>query len=248
VWKFETEGEVHAAANVWTDPTSQEERVFIGSHDYKLYALEAKSGKKLWSAETGYYINGGSAVSKEGKIVFGGCDSVLHVHDAVTGKEEKQIEIGAYVGNNVALDSGVAYVTHYGNKVSAYALADGAKVWEYGERDFEYYAAPAVLEKVVLAAGRDKRLHCLDRITGKQLWEYRCKDQIDSSPVVCAGKLAVFGSDDGCLYAVDVADGKEAWKAELGAAVKASPAVAGDWVIVGADDGVVYGFKAAAAK
>jgi eukaryotic-like serine/threonine-protein kinase len=243
VWKFETEGEIHAAANVWTDPASKEERVFIGSHDNNMYCLDAKTGKQLWKLETANVINGGSPVSRDGKLALGGCDAVLHVIDAVTGKEERQIDVGAYIGNNVAVDSGVAYVAHYGNKVGAYSLADGAKVWEYGERDFEYYAAPAVLEKVVLAAGRDKRLHCLDRITGKQLWEYRCKDPIDSSPVACAGKLAVVGSDDGILYAINITDGKEAWKAELGAAIKTSPAVAGDWVIVGADDGVIYAFK-----
>jgi eukaryotic-like serine/threonine-protein kinase len=243
VWKYETEGEIHAAANVWRDPATQQERLFIGSYDYKLYCLEPQTGKLIWSAETGYYINGGSAVSKEGKIVFGGCDSVLHVHDAATGKEEKQIEIGAYIGNNVALDEGNAYVAHYGNRVGAYSLAAGVKLWEYGDRDFEYYAAPAVTEQWVIAAGRDKRLHGLDRATGKQQWEYRCRDQIDSSPLICGNELVLFGCDDGCIYGIQLADGKELWKAEIGAAVKASPAVAGPWLIIGADDGVLYAYR-----
>jgi eukaryotic-like serine/threonine-protein kinase len=243
LWKFETEGEVHAAANVWTDAATQQQRLFIGSYDYKLYCLDPQTGKKIWSAETGYYINGGSAVSTGGKIVFGGCDSVLHVHDAATGKEERQIEVGAYIGNNVALDAGSAYVAHYGNRVGAYDLADGKQLWEYGDRDFEYYAAPAVNEKWVIAAGRDKRVHGLDRQTGKQVWEFRCKDRVDSSPLICGNKLVVFGADDGCIYALDLAGGKEAWKTEIGAAVKASPAVAGPWLIMGADDGVLYAFR-----
>jgi outer membrane protein assembly factor BamB len=245
LWKFETEGEVHATVNVWTAPEQTEPQVFIGSYDYQLYCLDPRTGKKIWSAETGYYINGGSAVSKEGKIVFGGCDSLLHVHDALTGKEERQIEIGSYIGNNVALDAGTAYVAHYGNRVGAYSLKDGKQLWEYGERDFEYYAAPAVNEKLVLAAGRDKRLHALDRNTGKQVWEFRCKDRIDSSPLICGDKIAVFGADDGCVYAVNLADAKEAWKAEIGAAVKTSPAVAGPWLIIGADDGVLYAYRSA---
>jgi outer membrane protein assembly factor BamB len=246
-WKFETEGEVHAAVNVWTDPATKQERIFIGSYDYKLYCLNATDGTKLWDAETGYYINGGSAVSTDGKIVFGGCDSVLHVHDASTGKEIKQIEVGAYIGNNVAIADGVAYVSHYGNRVGAYSLNDGAKVWEYGEREFEYYAAPAVFDKIVVAGGRDKRLHGIDRITGKGLWELRMKDRVDSSAVICAGKHAVVGSDDGFVYVVDLATGKDVWKYEIGAPVRTSPAVAGDWIIVGADDAVVYAFKNGAA-
>ena len=35
---------------------------------------------------------------------------------------------------------------------------------------------------------------------------------------------------------------------EIGAPVKTSPAVAGDWVIFGADDGQIYAFKAGAGQ
>ena len=242
VWKFETQAEIHAAANVWTDPETKAQKIIIGSYDYSIYCLDAKTGAKDWAAETGYYINGGSAVG-EGKVVFGGCDSVLHVHDVKTGKEERQIEVGAYIGNNVAIADGVIYVSHYGNRVGAYRIADGSKVWEYGERDFEYYAAPAIWEKGVYVGGRDKRFHAIDRVTGAQLWEFRARDRIDSSAVICAGKVAIFGCDDGYLYALDLKTGKEVWHNELGAPVKTSPAIAGDYVIFGADDGVLYVFK-----
>jgi outer membrane protein assembly factor BamB len=246
-WKYETEAEIHAAANVWTDPDTKEQKVLIGSYDYKVYCLEAKTGKLEWAAETGYYINGGAAVGA-GRVVFGGCDSVLHVHEVRTGKEERQIEVGSYIGNNVAIADGVVYVSHYGNRVGAYSLEDGAKIWEYGEREFEFYAAPAIWEKTVFCGGRDKRFHAIDRTTGEKKWEFRCRDRIDSSAVICAGKVVLFGCDDGYLYALDVQDGREVWQYEIGAPVKTSPAVAGDYVIVGADDGNLYAFQATAAQ
>jgi outer membrane protein assembly factor BamB len=246
-WKFETQGEIHAGINIWTDPATKQERVLIGSYDNNLYCLNAKDGTKIWAAETGNYINGGCAVSTDGKVALGGCDAVLHVLDVKDGKELRQIDVGAYIGNNVAVDAGIAYVTHYGNRVAAYSLNDGARLWEYGERDFEYYAAVALYDKIAVVGGRDKRLHGIDRVTGKGLWEYKCAKSIDSSAVICGGKHAVFGSDDGKLYVIDITDGKEAWSTQIGAAVKTSPAVAGDWIIVGADDGVVYAFQNGAA-
>ena len=246
-WKFETDAEVHASANVWTDPATKKNHIVIGSYDYNVYCLDAVTGQKEWAAETGYYINGGAAIGSN-KVVFGGCDSVLHVHDVLTGKEEKVIEVGAYIGNNVAIADDVVYVSHYGNRVGAYSLSDGMRVWEYGEREFEYYSAPAIFEKFVIVGGRDKRMHGIDRITGKGLWEYKTRDQIDSSPVICGGKTVLFGSDDGYFYALNLADGKEVWTYEIGAAVKASPAVAGDWILIGADDGVLYAFKNGALK
>ena len=242
VWKFETQAEIHAAANVWTNPETKAQKIIIGSYDYSIYCLDAKTGVKEWAAETGYYINGGSAVG-DGKVVFGGCDSVLHVHDVKTGKEERQIEVGAYIGNNVAIADGVIYVSHYGNRVGAYRIADGTKVWEYGEREFEYYAAPAIWEKGVFVGGRDKRFHAIDRVTGAQLWEFRARDRIDSSAVICAGKVALFGCDDGYIYALDLKTGKEVWHNEIGAPVKTSGAIAGDYVLFGADDGVLYVFR-----
>ncbi len=248
LWRFQTEDAVRAAVNVWTDPKSGEERVFIGSYDYKLYCLNPKDGSKMWDVETGNYINGGCAVSKDGHIAFGGCDAVLHIHEAATGKEIRQIDVGANIANNIAIADGVAYVSHLGSRVAAFSLNDGARIWEYGPRDFEYYAAPAVWEKLAVVGGRDKRLHGIDRITGKGLWQFRCRDQIDSSAVICGGKQAVFGSDDGYLYVIETAKGTEAWSYLIGAAVKTSPAVAGGWVIVGADDGVIYAFKSAKKK
>jgi outer membrane protein assembly factor BamB len=241
-WKFETEAEIHAAANVWTPPGSMEARVYIGSYDYSVYCLDALTGKKLWAAETGYYINGGAAIG-DGKVVFGGCDSVLHVHDAVTGVEVRQIEVGAYIGNNVAIADGIIYVSHYGNRVGAYSMEDGMKVWEYGEREFEYYAAPALHQNWLVVGGRDKRVHGINRTTGKGIWEFRARDRVDSSAVICGGKHVVVGSDDGYVYLLRLEDGTEVWNYEIGAPVKTSPAVTGEWVVVGADDGVLYGFR-----
>jgi len=85
------------------------------------------------------------------------------------------------------------------------------------------YAAPAVFDKIVVAGGRDKRLHGIDRITGKGLWELRMKDRVDSSAVIRAGNTAVVGSDDGYVYVVDLATGKDVWKYEIGAPVRHPP-------------------------
>jgi outer membrane protein assembly factor BamB len=61
--------------------------------------------------------------------------------------------------------------------------------------------------------------------------------------VVCADHDVIFGSNDGFVYAVTLADGTEVWRYEIGAPVKAPPAVAGDWILIGSDDGSVYAFK-----
>jgi outer membrane protein assembly factor BamB len=240
-WKFETDGEVHAGVNIWTGPDGKL-RALVGSYDNKLYCLDAATGAKLWEYETANYVNGAAAIF-DGKTAFGGCDGTLYILDMEKGTEVKKIEIGAYIGNNIAVDKGVAYITHYGNKVVAYALSDGAKLWEYGDRDFPYYAAAAVTDGWVVAAGRDKRVRGLERQKGEEKWVFRTRGDVDSSPLICAASTVLFGSNDGFFYAANLSTGEETWRYEVGAPVKTAPAVAGDFVLIGADDGNIYCFK-----
>jgi outer membrane protein assembly factor BamB len=241
VWKFETQGEIHAGANPWTGP-DRKVRILIGSYDNKLYCLDALTGEKLWEYETANYVNGAAAIF-DGKTAFGGCDGTLYILDMLTGKEEKKVDVGAYIGNNIAADKGVAYLSHYGNKVEAFALGDGARLWQYGERDFPFYAAPAVNAQWVIAGVRDRRVYGLERQKGEQKWTFKTQGDVDSSPLICADKHVIFGCNDGFFYAAELSNGQEAWRYEIGAPVKAAPAVAGDFILIGADDGNVYAFK-----
>ena len=240
-WKFETQGEIHAGVNVWTDAKGKA-LIFIGSYDNSLYCLDAASGQKIWAYETSNYVNGASAIFNN-QVVFGGCDGTLYALDCATGKEMNKIDVGSYIGNNIAVDKGIAFVAHYGNKVEAFNFADGKQLWSYNDRDFPYYAAPAVNAQFVITGCRDKRVRCLSREKGEEKWQFRTRGDVDSSPVICGDAHVLFGSNDGNVYAVDLAKGEEAWHYEIGAAVKSAPAVAGAFILFGADDGSVYCFK-----
>jgi outer membrane protein assembly factor BamB len=249
VWKFETQGEIHAGVNPWMGPDGKV-RVLVGSYDNNLYCLDALTGAKLWNYETANYVNGAAAIF-DGKTAFGGCDGTLYILDMITGMDEKKVDVGNYIGNNIAADKGVAYLTHYGNKVEAFSLSDGAHLWQFGERDFPLYAAPAVNAQWVIAGSRDKRVYGIDRAKGESKWVFRTQGDVDSSPLICADKHVIFGCNDGFFYGIDLSKGEEVWRYEVGAPIKASPAVAGDFILIGADDGSVYAFKngkAAAAK
>jgi len=241
VWKFETMGEVLGSMNVHRDPKDGTERIIFGSYDNFCYCLDAKTGEKLWEFETGNYINGAVAID-QGQAMFGGCDGFIYRVDVITGEAKGEIEVGNHIASTIAVDSGVAYTGHYGNRVSAFNLEDGAEIWEYGEREFPYFSSPLVLPEHIIIGGRDKRVHCIDRVTGKGIWEYRARDQIDSSPVLVNGVIYL-GCDDGVIYGLGVKDGEELWTYELGEAIKSSPAVAENRLVISTDDGAVHCFR-----
>lgn len=237
-WKYETEDSILAAAVPLV--VSNQVRIAVGSYDYRLHCVEAEGGKLLWTYETDNYINGSPAVDR-GQAVFGGCDGLLHVVDLTTGLKVKSVEVDAYIAGSAALVDGVAYFGHYGNRFVAIRVDDGTALWEYGDRDFPFFSAPAVGKDRVFFGGRDKRVHAVDRASGKGLWTFRTRGKVDSSPVLAGDRLVV-GSEDGRLYILDADTGSSVWSYDIASAIVGAPAVADGRILVGAEDGTLYVF------
>ena len=191
--------------------------------------------------ETGNYVNGSAAVV-EGMTAFGGCDGFVYFINAADGSEAGKVEVKNPIANTVAARGGLAVLAHYGHQVMALDAKKFEPKWVYGEREFEYFASPAVTaDGFVYAGDRGKRLHCLSLADGTEKWAFRAKGRIDSSAVV-TGDHVVFGCDDGNIYAVNTKDGEQVWNYEAGQPVASSPCIAGGRLVMGADDGVVYCF------
>ncbi len=241
-WKFKTDGEVRAAPNVF-ERKDQPPLILIGSYDANLYALNLKDGTKVWNVETGNYVNGSASVV-EGMTAFGGCDGFVYFINAADGKEVGKVEIKNPIANTVASYNGLAVLAHYGYEVVGLDAKAFKPKWVFNEREFEYFASPAVTKDGFVYAGdRGKRMHCLSAADGTEKWSFRTKGRIDSSPVV-SGDHVVFGSDDGSVYAVSAKDGSQVWSYEIAQPVQSSPCIAGGKLVIGADDGVIYGFAA----
>ncbi len=241
LWKYETEGEILGGVNYLR--TDDRTYLYVGSYDNFLHCVDAATGERVWAVETGHYVNGTPAVA-DGKVMFGGCDAILYMVDAITGKDVGQIQVGSYIANSVSVKGDRIYLAHYGNQAEAYSIAEKKQVWVHHEREFPYFASPAVHEDLVLVADRGKRLYALNASDGSVKWTFRARRRGDSSPVI-SGSLAYFGSDDGRLYAVSLEEGKEVWTYEIGDAITASPAVAAGHLVVGGQDGFIYAFQPA---
>src|SRR5581483_2450244 len=201
-WSFETNSEITAGANFAGD------RVLIGSHDSTLYCLSARDGKLLWKFKTEGPVNGSAAVA--GNLTFvAGCDSNLHVLDVTTGKEQASIDLGGQAAATGAVIGDKLYVGTMTNLFQAVDLKQKSLIWTYEpKRAQPFFASAAVTDKLVIAGGRDKLIHALDRDKGKPLWTFASKGRFDSSPIV-AGKRVYAGSTDGQLYVLDLKTGHE---------------------------------------
>jgi len=240
LWHYGVEEKIQGSPNWFKAQSGGGNWILVGAYDFKLYCFNAVSGITNWVYETGNYINGTPAIG-DGMTVFGGCDAIVHVLDVATGKQLREVEAGAYIAGSGAIAGGRFYVGHYENEVLAVDLNAGQVEWRFKDRSFPYFSSPAVTSDRILIGGRDKRLHCLNRVDGKEVWSFTTRGKVDSSPVVCDDKVVV-GSDDGRLYIVSLANGKELWSYQIGQAIATSPAVAGGRIVIGSDDGGVYCF------
>ncbi len=239
-WRHGGEAEFKSSASAFTPPGTHATWLVIGGYDNRLHCVDAATGRTNWLYETGNYINGAPAVGG-GLTAFGGCDALVHVVQLATGTKSREVEAGAYIIGSAAVVDGVAYVGHYENEFLAVDLQKGEVLWRYRDRAFPYGGSPAVTSDRVLFGGRDKRVHCVERSSGKSVWSFATRGRVESSPVVASDRVVV-GSDDGRLYVLGLADGKELWNYEIGQPIQASPAVVQGHVIIGADDGVLYAF------
>ena len=244
LWTYKTGDRITGSAN-WFRADGKL-RILVGSYDAKLHCVDAATGRKVWAYEGNEQINGVPAVAA-GKAAFGECSGTLHVVKLTDGKAAATIDIGSYVASSAAMAGGRAYVAHAEGQVVCVDLTGPKILWRYGEGDLGFFSSPAVDEKNVVVGGRDKKVHCIDRKTGKGRWAFRTRGRIDSSPVICDGKV-VAGSEDGRLYILRLADGEKLGSYEVGRAVSSSPAVAGGHVVVGCEDGFVYAFGPAGPK
>ena len=243
VWTYATGDKIIGGANTAKSPDGASDWIFIGSYDSQLHCVDAASGKAVWTFATDNYINGTPALLPGGELVFGGCDSQLRIVSVAEGKQLRHIDADAYIASSVAVASdGMAYVGNYGNVVLGLNPKEASVSWTFRSRSFPYLSSAAVVADRVLIGGGDKRLHCIDRESGKELWEFVTRGKVDGSPVVC-GETVVVGSFDGRLYGVSLADGKERWAYDLGSPVTASPAVTDGWIVIGTEDGTVHGLK-----
>ena len=52
--------------------------VYVGSEDNKLYAINGKTGVKLWEFETGHYVHSYPAFGSDGTVYVGSDDTKLY--------------------------------------------------------------------------------------------------------------------------------------------------------------------------
>lgn len=238
LWTFKTDAEIISSANITGD------KILFGSYDNFLYCLNVKDGSLAWKFETDGYVNCSPAIVDHFTFVTG-CDEQLRVIDIDTGKQHSQMQLMTYLIASPAIWEDDLYVGTYASEIIAVDWKDSKVDWRYKDpkKEYPYHSSAAITETHVVAGGRDKQVHCVERKTGKPIWKFMTRGRVDSSPVIVGDRVFV-GSSDGNLYEFDLKNGKNLWKKNLGDDITASPAIGQGHLIIGTEsrNGALYCF------
>jgi outer membrane protein assembly factor BamB len=117
------------------------------------------------------------------------------------------------------------------------------KQWAYDPADDAnaFYSSAAVTKDSVVLGCRNKKIYCLDRLTGRERWSYITEGVVDNSPVVVNGRVYCgCGSADSLFYVLDLKTGRLIQKLEFDRTVTGSAAVGPDCILVGTEKGTLY--------
>jgi Ca-activated chloride channel family protein len=156
-------------------PAIAEGKVFLGggfgSHEF--YALDAETGKRLWTYRT---ADDGptAAVVADGKIAFNTESCELEVI-TTSGRPLWKKWLGDPLMSMPAIADGMVYMAYPNSRgdrkyyLAAFELGTGKELWKVALAD-EIITAPVIDGSSVFAATLDGTVLALNRVSGGQLW------------------------------------------------------------------------------
>ncbi|MCC6790944.1 MAG: PQQ-binding-like beta-propeller repeat protein [Thermomicrobiales bacterium] len=241
-WRFEPHGQpvMHA-------PTVVDDRIYFGSHDTNVYALDL-TGHELWRYDIDNWVFGSPVVANG--VVYVGSSAKFVALDAASGTERWQIDLGSWVEISWSeVVEGVIYLgTAHGELIAADA-ATGAEIWRYQVASMTergqgtaappgssawIHDPPIVANGVVYVASADHFIYAVDVVTGIERWRFETSGPAFPSPVVVDG-VVYATSNIGYIYALDAVSGSEIWSENLNGGTLSRVVVADGVIFVAYD-------------
>ncbi len=233
LWSFQTDSWIIGS------PVLGAGRVYSGSSDGKVYALNLRDGEKVWEFDTKDDIEA-SPLLLEGALYVGNLSGEFFCLDADTGqvrwkyKCNNSIYGSANWATNPSNQKYMILVGSYDNKIYCFDAKTGELNWSY-ETDNYINGAPSTDGQQVVFGGCDELLHILSVRDGKKIGEVWAGSYIPGSAALMGDK-AYLGQYDSKLICIDRKQEKIDWEytdKENPDAFFSSPAVGKDRILIG---------------
>jgi outer membrane protein assembly factor BamB len=233
-------------------PVAGLNKIFIGSENGKVFALDAETGELVWQANIkGEVIN--SPAIDSGILVVNSASGIMKGFNADNGEVlwEVDQDVPALTLRGISaptIASGGVIVGTGKGSVNVYILEKGQQGWstEVGEptgsteleRVIDVDSAPVAFGDKVYSVSSRGNLAAIELQSGRILW----KRQYSSYRQLAVYRNTIFLTNNrGHVYAIDRVNGIERWSnQELKNRGVTGPAVIDDYVVVGDFEGYLH--------
>ncbi len=210
-------------------------RVFVGSTDHGLYALNAQNLDVLWRFETMAAVQSEPVYdASEDVVYFGSADGAFYKVHAESGALIWRFASNGEVARPPAIDGNVVYITNANDTLIAIDKATGKLKWHQHRTpafgiEIGGYAGPVVGNGKVYTAFSDGVAMAYSTVDGSEQWpvvDLAVATQgaegqppqyldVDTTPVLTMAKgesVAIVASYEGGVFALDAENGHEVWR------------------------------------
>lgn len=226
-------------SNTDSSPVIVNDVLYIGS-DGGVHAIDAKTGRRLWSTNIGFVRAVPTVV--DGVLYVGG-DNRFYAIDTKDGtiKWSYKNATDRFV-SSAAVANNLAYVGSKDGYLYAFDIQTGEPSW-LALTGKEIESSAAIADGIIFFGTNGGVIIALDAANGDKKWRYDTGvTDIKSSPLVANGTVFV-GSNNGNIYALTT-KGTLKWTYATGNNVESSPSVKGSTIFAGSKDSNLYAIDA----
>ena len=246
VWTFKTDDAVRSSAAIAGG------RVFVGSDDGHLYAIDLASGKKVWAFKTDMGVEA-SPLVLGGVVYVGSSDGFLYAVDAAAGtlkwKYETEDKILGAANWTASPDGRRKWILvgSYDARLHCVDADTGKAVWTL-ETGNSINGAAAVAAGKTVFGSCDARIHVVNVADGVETASIKAGAYIAGSAAMAGGRAYV-GHYEGELLCADLDASNIVWRYGDGeTSFYSSPAVGDRAVVIGARDKRLHAVARATGK
>lgn len=240
LWVFKCEDEIRSSPAVYKNI------VYVGTHDYNMYAINAADGTFKWKYPTQQRVVSSPAIAvQENLVIFGSMDNQLYALDMRTGQASWSVRTQGPVQSSPSIAHGHVFFGSDDGRLYAVRLSTGRVQWTW-TGGMPIRTRPLVTGEYIVVGLESGEVISLD-LSGKVIWRFKAKRAVASSPLEHDG-LVYFGSMDWQVYALDIMRGWKAWEFRTGKPVISSPTYGDEKVFIGSADGNLYAIDASSGR
>ena len=225
-WKFQLQSEGLGT------PTVDEGVVYFMTGSDLVYALNAKTGKKVWSykhnsSSSFFSVRGVNRpmIYKE-NIYIGFKNGDFVALDKKTGRFNWSTKLSSNkplkdVDAEPVIEGSRIYVSSYNSSLYSLDIKTGRKIWTVNHGG---HTGVTLSKNIIYYSTSDKKILALEKGSGKTIWTYTLEKGVATQPLLYRG-LLIFGESKGSLQVIDSSTGRFLTKFNPGMGLMARPQI-----------------------